>query len=81
MKYDDEMTEAEFIASEQEKLDAKLAIALRKIDRTGGFKTSTAKLDLLWSNQLIEVTRPNDRIPYNHHQLTAQAREFLAARR
>ncbi len=62
------MSEAEFIAREQEKGDAKLERQLRKINRVGFIGQDAGETLLI--NGLIELCGPSERNRYNHYRLT-----------
>ena len=61
-------SESEFIEREQSKRDSKLLRQLKRVYSTG--RIGRQANEVLTINGLIEFTRPNERIPYNHFRLT-----------
>ena len=71
------MTESEFIAAEQAKLDCRLVKQLRKVDKTGEIGRHTAETLLV--NDLIQFAGPRPEInnPYNCYRLTERGQKLL----
>ncbi len=65
------MTDVDFIAREQSKLDARLLRQLRKIARTG-FVGPKWALETLLVNSLVAFGPPHGHLSYNHYRLTNQ---------
>jgi hypothetical protein len=72
-----QMTDAEFIAREQAKLDKSLVSQLSKVDRTGRIGQKAGEVLLI--NGLISFGGPRHEInhPYNCYRITDLGREEL----